>query len=141
MWGLTFEKRLKQWCQLRDTATALPESDRLLLINDWWFQTPWIPYHLHWDDQLSWPDPWQLLEDNIFCPVARSLGIMYTLMMIDSAYQYRAFITRTDQTDLVLVDEGKYILNWEPGLILNIALNDIVQQRKLRNDVLYQKIG
>lgn len=141
MWGKTFEKRFRQWYTLREHASRLDESKQLLLVNDWWFQSPWTPYYLHWDDYRKWPDPWQLLEDNTFCPVARSLGIVYTLMMIDSKYQTRAFITRTKYNDLVLVDNGKYILNWSPGSVLNIALNDIVQEKTLPNDVLYQKIG
>ncbi len=67
MWAHTFPERLTAWAQLRTQAAALPPAQALAAINSWWFQTPWRPYHLHWDDVKTWPDPWQLLDDNVYC--------------------------------------------------------------------------
>ena len=83
MWPVKFEDRLVQWSILREEAKNLSLESSLNKINHWWQQTPWVPYHLHWDDQETWPNPWELLSDNLFCDLARSLGIVYTTMMID----------------------------------------------------------
>ena len=92
----------------------------LQAINAWWHQTPWKPYYLHWDDQPRWPDPWQLLSDDIYCPVAKGLGILYTISMLGRADMVDAELVLTDSGDnLVLVQERKYILNWSPDSVVN----------------------
>jgi hypothetical protein len=92
-----------------------------MLINRWWFQTPWQQYYLHWDDYQDWPDPWQLLEENIFCEVARALGIMYTICMIPTADFDDAQMQETPQGTVIWISQGKYILNWDPDRIVNIT--------------------
>lgn len=119
-WPATFEPRLDSWNQLRTRAKHLPVDTALETINAWWFRAPWTAYHLHWDDQPSWPDPWQLLSDNIFCEVARGLGILYTITLLDRADMTSAELVLTaDSRNLVLMDNSKYILNWDRSIVLN----------------------
>jgi len=122
MWGLTFEQRLAAWNVLRDRVRTLPKPDALEEINSWWQKTPWRAYHLHWDDQADWPDPWQLLSDNIYCELARGLGILYTITVLDRDDLQDAVLIESDQGNLVLVEDGKYILNWDQSPRLNINL-------------------
>jgi hypothetical protein len=122
MWCSTFEQRLTAWNALRDRVRTLPKLDALEEINTWWQQTPWRAYHLHWDDQADWPDPWQLLSDNIYCDLARGLGILYTITVLDRDDLQDAVMIESDQGNLVLVENGKYILNWDQSLRLNINL-------------------
>ena len=89
-------------------------------INAWWFQIPWKPYYLHWDDQPMWPDPWQLLSDDVYCDLARALGILYTISLLDRADMVDAELVLTQTGDnLVRVAQGKYILNWSPDNVVN----------------------
>ena len=75
---------------------------------------------MHWDDQADWPDPWQLLDDNIFCEVARGLGILYTITLLDRADMGPAELILTHNGyNLVRAAESKYILNWDKSSILN----------------------
>ena len=120
MWPTTFDARLESWNQLRDHAQNLPLESALEEINAWWFGTPWRPYYLHWDDQPSWPDPWQLLSDNVYCDLARGLGIVYTISMLDRADMADATLVLTeDDGNLVQVAKEKYILNWKAEDIVN----------------------
>jgi hypothetical protein len=121
IWPQTFEQRLFSWTSLRSQCQYLSKADCLLAINRWWFNTPWIPYHLHWDDQDQWPDPWQLLQDNLFCSLARGLGIMYTITLIDRADLSDAVLIDVGD-NLVQADQKKYILNWDRDQIVNINL-------------------
>ena len=122
MWCSTFEQRLAAWDSLRDRVRTQPKSTALAEINSWWHQTPWRAYHLHWDDRADWPDPWQLLSDNIYCDLARGLGILYTITVLDRDDLQDAVLVDSDQGNLVLVEDGKYILNWDQSLGLNINL-------------------
>jgi len=66
MWPTNFAARLESWQALRTQVQTLPLESALTTINNWWFNSPWQPYYLHWDDNEDWPDPWQLLSDNYY---------------------------------------------------------------------------
>jgi hypothetical protein len=120
MWPSTFADRLETWSILRDSVSTHNVELALKEINSWWFNVPWRPYYLHWDDQPNWPDPWQLLSDNHYCDVARALGILYTITLLDRADLSDATLILTNSGDnLVLVSKSKYILNCNKDTIVN----------------------
>jgi hypothetical protein len=120
MWPVTFDNRLQAWVELRSRCQILDLENSLTAINQWWFNTPWQPYYLHWDDQADWPDPWQLLSDNVYCDLARSLGILYTISLLERADMADAeLVLAEDGSNLVLVAKEKYILNWNKDSIVN----------------------
>ena len=124
IWPATFSARLESWNLLRDQCTNLPVSAALEDINAWWFRTPWTAYHLHWDDSGAWPDPWQLLSDNIYCELARGLGILYTITLLDRADLAPVELVLTAESgNLVLATPEKYILNWASDTIVNTNLD------------------
>jgi hypothetical protein len=130
MWPKTFSARLESWNLLRDRCQSLSPEFALKEINSWWFQCPWRPYYLHWDDQETWPDPWQLLSDDIYCEVARGLGILYTITLLERADMASAELVLTESGhNLVLVKQTKYILNWEPDTVVNSNLEVKIRQR------------
>ena len=55
-----------------------------MLINDWWFKAPIINHLIYWEDSKSWPTPWHLLNNNGYCELARALGIVYTVMLVEN---------------------------------------------------------
>ena len=120
MWPLTFADRLAAWADLRSQCQSLDLEPALSAINSWWFTSPWQPYYLHWDDQPNWPDPWQLLSDNVYCDLAKALGILYTISLLDRADMADAkLVLADDGSNLVLVAKEKYILNWNKESIVN----------------------
>jgi hypothetical protein len=130
MWPHTFDARLKNWYALRTECQTLPIETALKQINQWWFGCPWRPYYLHWDEQHNWPDPWQLLSDDVYCEVARGLGILYTINLLDRADlpPARLILTQSGH-NLVLVDNSKYILNWDKDNIVNTSLDFEINQQ------------
>jgi len=140
MWSHTFPERLTAWAQLRSQAASLPPEQALTVINTWWFQSPWRPYHLHWDDVETWPDPWQLLDDNIYCGLARGLGIMYTITMLDRSDLQDAVLTEYGGDNLVLVDKSKYILNWDSDTVVNTNPEISLSRRHVSQDKIKQQL-
>ena len=139
MWPATFSARLESWNALRDSCQNLPIESALTAINDWWYDVPWKPYYLHWDDQQDWPDPWQLLSDNIFCDLARGLGILYTITLLDRADLTSATLVLTEQGDnLVLVAKEKYILNWDGNTIVNTIQEVKIKRQYTQEEVKQQ---
>jgi hypothetical protein len=119
MWPTTFERRLESWTQLRNHALSADLETALTDIDAWWKSSPWQPYYLHWDDRQTWPDPWQLLSDNTYCSLARALGILYTVTIIDRPDLQDTCLAEIGNDNLVLAHGGKYILNWESAEELN----------------------
>jgi hypothetical protein len=140
MWPRDFSERLESWAQLRQQCHQLDPEPALIKINQWWFQTPWTAYHLHWDDQADWPDPWQLLSDNQYCPVARGLGILYTIAMLDREDMQDSCMIEYQSDNLVLVNKEKYILNWDPDQVVNISLGKSKPRRRVSQEEIKQKI-
>jgi hypothetical protein len=140
MWSQTFPERLQSWAQLRAQTVDMSTESALKTINSWWFQTPWRPYHLHWDDRDTWPDPWQLLDDNIYCSLARALGIMYTIAMLDRPDLNDAVIVESGGDNLVLVGQSKYILNWDPDTVVNTNPEISKSSRCVTQDYIKQHI-
>jgi hypothetical protein len=122
MWAKTFAGRLESWYSMRQQCRDLPAESALELVNSWWFTTPWQPYYLDWLDLETWPDPWQLLSDNVYCDLARALGILYTISLLDRADLTDAtLVLSQDGHNLVMVDKSKYILNWNPDTVVNTS--------------------
>lgn len=140
MWPQTFAHRLKSWAQLREQCQSLAPESALMLINSWWFTTPWCSYYLHWDDQPTWPDPWQLLADNVYCDVARGLGILYTISMLDRADITDAQLTDDGSHSIVLVHHEKYILNWDSASIVNINPGPIRARRSVSQQQIFNQL-
>ena len=138
-WPATFEARLDSWNQLRTQVADQPVESALETINSWWFQSPWTAYHLHWDDQITWPDPWQLLSDNMYCEVARGLGILYTITCLNRDDMDSAQLVLTnDDRNLVLLDKSKYILNWDRTVVLNTS-SEIEVKKSLHQSQITQQ--
>ena len=139
MWSASFSDRLESWNQLRHQVQSLPPAETLKYINSWWFNVPWRPYYLHWDDQPNWPDPWQLLSDNHYCDVARGLGILYTITLLDRADLSDATLILTQAGDnLVLVSQSKYILNWDQDTIVNTNQETTIKKQLTQSAVKQQ---
>lgn len=129
-----FEDRLVLWNQLRTDNQSNDLETALLAINDWWQLLPLDSHYLHWDDIDNWPDPWDLLADGIFSSTSKSLGIVYTLHLINRPEINDLQFAQTKEGDnLVLVNQGKYILNWAPGEMLNTSTAQKIQITQMMN--------
>lgn len=140
-WPQTYQHRLQAWLDLRALCAELDLETTISTIDQWWQRTPWRPYLLHWDDRQHWPNPWQLLADNEYCDVARALGIMYTIKLLDRGDLADAVMVSAQQGNLVLVQGGKYVMNWRPDAIVNIPSTPIKIERTLEPAVLDRLLG
>ena len=135
-WQTEYHSRLADWVELRQHCANLQLEQQLETINNWWFQAPIVNRVLTWNEQSFWPDPWQLLTNTGYCELARALGIVYTIMMIENLQYKQLDIVQVEFDNLVLIDQGKYILNWGPGSLLNIRSMPITVSRSINSDVL-----
>jgi hypothetical protein len=141
MWPVHFEERLASWYDLRQRNQNTTIEQALENINNWWFRVPVVNRYLHIDDHEVWPGPWDLLADDVYCDLARALGIVYTVMMLDRDDIPNTEIIQTDDGNLVQVQDGKYILNWAPGELVNIQSTKTKINKSLSSDSLRHLLG
>ena len=138
----SYEARLQDWFQLRNSVTSLPIEQQCITIDEWWQHAPLVTHHLHPEDIDNWPDPWELLSENTYCEVARALGMCYTLYLI-GVNDIELVLARNDTAEdvvLVLVDNAKYILNYWPNSVLSTTLAEFTVVRELPLDSIHNKI-
>ena len=141
MWLDDFEDRLRSWSDLRIFAEPLPLRDKLNAIAQWWGHAPRVNHAIHWNDRSNWPDPWDLLADNSFDDLAIALGMSYTITMLENCDCSVEIALATDdqaqEYNLVLVDERKYILNYDPWEVVskeqfNFKITKTIDAKTLR---------
>jgi hypothetical protein len=141
MWDPDYARRLVEWRGLRDRCQVAALDQCMLMINDWWWQAPMVNHYLHWDDHATWPTPWELLADNIFCDVARAAAMLYTVSMLERTDITDIELVRTKTYNLVQVNSGKYILNWCPGDIVNIQSVSETPSRRISSTAFQHLLG
>lgn len=125
MWNLKASEHLTHWRDFRKSLAALPLDTILTKVIKFWHGCPFSPYYLDPERPANWPDPWTLIQENYYCDVAKALGIVYTLSLLqredildlelhvyvdpETKYQYNA----------VCINRGKYILNLIDDEVLN----------------------
>jgi hypothetical protein len=135
MWPTSYADRLLHWNLLRSRCQDLPIDQCLLAINDWWYAAPVTARTIIWEYHPEWPNPWQLLARKHVCDLARGLAMLYTVCMTENPAVSDASLVQTDHDNLVLVNQGKYILNWCPSQLLNIQSQAVQIRRQLDSAV------
>jgi hypothetical protein len=125
MWKLDTAGRMTQWRDFRKSLDELSFDQALEQTAKLWQTAPFSPYHLDPENIQTWPDPWTLIQENVYCDIAKCLGIMYTLLLskhrtnLDIEFRvYRDAVTNYEY-NLAWINQGKYILNMTDGEVVN----------------------
>jgi hypothetical protein len=119
------EDRLRSWREFRTTLESLPLEQALAQTAEFWARAPFVPFNLEIANQDEWPDPWTLIEENVYCDIAKCLGIVYTITLTkhrtDLDIEFRAYYDPNTgyEYNLAWINQGKYILNMTDGEIVN----------------------
>jgi hypothetical protein len=140
---LDFQNRLRDWRNFRESLTNKDTKDICIETDKYWQNSPIMNHYLHPVDIDNWPDPWQLLYYNLYCPYAIALGMIYTLVMLGISDIDLIEGTDYNSVDVVLVvvDNAKYVLNYWPNTVVNNKLGDFTITKKYNIAPIIQKIG
>lgn len=133
-WNLRVSDRLTQWKDFRHKLSGLPLPNAIAEVNAMWSTAPFVTYYLPPDRPDEWPDPWTLLAENYYCDVAKALGILYTIYFTSHKsvnLELRIYYDYQSKTrsNVVWIDDGKYILNYWPYEIVNTQL---IEEKQLQ---------
>ena len=126
MWIEDYDSRLRSYRHLRQ---ALPQANlerQLEVIDQWWADAPKGTNIIHWQDKDNWPNPWELLAESVYDELAKSLGIVYTILFVNNNVDVsilRAMDTNGNDCIVVSVN-NKYILNWDSESVISTHIKE-----------------
>jgi len=108
MFDKKFEDRMSLWREFRDMLEVC--DDPIQTAIDFYNQAPATTLAIDPYTQSTWPDPWQLLEENVYCKFVKILAICYSLQLTDrlSTCKFEINITRDNKNSntyyLLMID-------------------------------------
>jgi hypothetical protein len=133
MFNYPFEKRLSLW---RDFRNGLETSENPIQDTvDFWNSVPLVAIQADPYNSETWPDPWQIIHENIFCPFVKILAICYTLQLTER-FSHKSFEIHITQD--IEKSETKYLLLVD-GLCIGYDHSKIISIDKITNDITIEK--
>lgn len=117
-------ERILKWREWRNSLAVLSLDDCLKETASAWAKAPLVNHYLSPDDSKDWPDPWNLINDNVYCDLSIALGMFYTLCLNDNPnisdnISIEIYNSSNGWINLCSIDQGLYMLNYEPRAVLN----------------------
>jgi hypothetical protein len=97
MFEKKYEERLAIWREFRDSLET--SADPIQQAIDFYNRAPTCKFAADPYTPSTWPDPWELLQENTYCDFVKILAICYTLQLTDvlSQASYEIHITRDNE--------------------------------------------
>ena len=133
MQNLSYVERVAYWKKFRLSLETEPEA--ILSTIHFWKNIPEVGIQADPYDQSSWPDPWEMIEENIYCPFVKILAICYTLQLTDrfSEACFEINIVQDKKNS-----ETKYLLNIN-GLCVGYDYSNPISIATLPNSLVIEK--
>lgn len=81
MFTKSFYERLRLWRHLRNEVETSENPYQMVL--DFWASVPLSSRYADPYDSSSWPDPWELIHQNVYCEFLQLLAVCYTLQLTE----------------------------------------------------------
>jgi len=85
MFDKKYEERLVLWREFRESLEH--SDDPIQAAIDYYSKVPVVSIAADPYTPSTWPDPWELLEENNYCAFVKILAICYTLQLTDCLSQ------------------------------------------------------
>lgn len=118
--------RILKWREWRSSLADMTLDECLKEVATAWAKAPIVNHYLTPDNTDEWPDPWNLINDNIYCDLAITLGMFYSLILSDNPHlsddiSIQIYESKDGWINLCQVNGGLYLLNWESRSVVNIS--------------------
>jgi hypothetical protein len=120
MFNKKFEDRLSDWVEFRNTLET--DSDPIKKVIEFFNKAPLGGLAADPYDRKTWPNPWQLIQENIYCDFVKLLAICYTLQLCDrfSGYKYRLYIAQDVKQTYYLLEFNNQIIGYDIDNIVGV---------------------
>jgi hypothetical protein len=81
MFNKNFYERIRLWKDFRNSLET--SADPFTEVLEFWRFAPLSSMQADPFDSDTWPNPWEMIEENIYCEFVKILAICYTLQLTD----------------------------------------------------------
>lgn len=126
------DNRIIAWREWRNDLEKLSPEDAVQVVAESWAKVPTVMHYLAPDQVNEWPNPWQLITDNIYCELGIALGMYYSLALLENPQitdlKLQIYKTPEGWLNLSSANQGKYVLNYDHGKVVNSSRVSIGQK-------------
>ena len=130
MFDKTYEDRLAEWAEFRNTLelASNPIQDTITFFSN----APLVNIQADPYTSSTWPDPWELIKENIYCPFVKILAICYTLQLTDYLNQenFEIHITHDNKKS------STYYLLYVGDRVIGYEENTHVHKNEIPNSII-----
>lgn len=118
------EIKILNWREYRNNLCDWPND--IEAVAKVWATAPIINRYLCSNNIALWPDAWELISSSKYCDIGIALGMFYTLYYSSypnkNTLELQGFRLKKSHAEynLLLCEEGKYVLNYSVGQVVNI---------------------
>ena len=134
MFNTKYENRLVEWRKLRDDIDKSEDPIRLCL--DFWKNIPEVRIAADPYNRESWPTPWEMIEENNFCPFVKILAICYTLQLTerftDEVFEINIVQDKKQQDVSYLLFFDTTCIGYDPmkPILISNLPNDLIFEKR-----------
>ena len=117
MFEKNYDQRLQVWSEFRQSLESSkdPIQDTINLYNT----APTVSIHTDPWDQTTWPNPWELIQENQYCEFARVLGMCYSLQLTErfssDQFEIHIIMDSKNSATLYLLHVGDIVIGHRYG--------------------------
>lgn len=113
------EDRLILWRSFRKSLEGVALQKQIQEIANFFARTPISARSVDYYTPSSWPTPWEILHYGKLCQSSISILMYHTFTLLDAPESNAKLCLIDDSVDryLVLVVDGRFVLNYELGAI------------------------
>jgi len=126
------DNRILSWRAWRDELEEKSLDEVAEIVAADWAKVPTVMHYLAPDQISDWPNPWQLITDSLYCNLSIALGMYYSLALLDhpriTDLRLQVYKIPEGWLNLSLINQGKYVLNYNHGNVVNTSQLSISQE-------------
>lgn len=115
--------RMLSWRELRNLIQPLSDDEKFIEVTRWWAKAPICRYSIDAENCSSWPTPWELLNEGVFCSSGLAYMMAMTLILsgFDKSRISMPYIDDGDDRRLIVLVDGQIVLNYSYGEVFQLA--------------------
>lgn len=117
---LTLSERISEWRLFRESIADLSTQSKIDCTVDFFKGIPITSRRIDYYSPETWPTPWEIFAESLFCKSSVSLLFYYTLTTVEPDINIELEVI-DDGEDMYMVPiwDEEHILNYIPGKIID----------------------
>ena len=110
---------ISSWRRHRETTSLLTIEDALQEIVKYWASCPRATRCIDYYTPDTWPTPWEILSDKMYCNNTVSLMMYYTIKMLFPDENIKLYLIDSDSDEYIVPVLGDSLLNFDYQSVLS----------------------